>query len=193
MVTTSECYQTFFQSPGPQASAERTELNSKLNSDPYVGHVLYPTFGYYETKDGLSDDMIGRIIDFLKDNKTYIAKGIVARGFATERLMQETYADIFKTANLDDESRPFALSEVNNVDGLHELGPVYTRIRHFRLYNVHERYGISLIEFLHMPRHISDMILNECQEATLKNLQNANKGKMSERNIRREFEKDNNL
>lgn len=133
MVTTSECYQTFFQSPGPQASAERTELNSKPNSDPYVGHVLYPTFGYYETKDGLSDDMIGRIIDFLKDNKTYIAKGIVARGFATERLMQETYADIFKTANLDDESRPFALSEVNNVDGLHELGPVYTRIRHFRL------------------------------------------------------------
>lgn len=71
MVTTSECYQTFFQSPGPRFQ-QSAELNSKLNSDPYVGHVLYPTFGYYETKDGLSDDMIGRIIDFLKDNKTYI-------------------------------------------------------------------------------------------------------------------------
>lgn len=137
--------------------------------------------------------MIGRIIEFLSNNKKVLAKGIVAKGFAVERLMQETYADIFKTANLDDDEHPYALSEVSHVDGLHELGPVYTRIRQFRLYNIHERYGISLIEFLHMPRHISDMILSECQEATLKNLQNASKGKFSEKNMLKEFEKDNQL
>lgn len=73
------------------------------------------------------------------------------------------YVDVFGIADLDDEENPYALVACSPVDGLHHLGPVYSRIRDFRLYGINERYNVSLVEFLNLPRHIGDRIIEDAK------------------------------
>lgn len=89
-----------------------------------------------------------------------IRKDVVDRGFLIERLVRECYVDIFNISDLDDDNRPFALVEISNVDGARELGPLPTRIREFHTHEIGKLMNISVIEFLQLPHHIVEHLID---------------------------------
>lgn len=50
--------------------------------------------------------------------------------------------------------------EISNVDGARELGPLPTRIREFHTHDIGKFMNISLIEFLNLPHHIVEHIID---------------------------------
>lgn len=79
--------------------------------------------------------------------------------------MREMYNSIFDIVDFDDEDRPYSIVEIGPKDGFNKLSPTYARIREYRIYSINERYGVSLLEFLEMPRHITDMLIEESRES----------------------------
>lgn len=49
----------------------------------------------------------------------------------------------------------------SDTDGLRQLWGMESRIREFKLYEITKHYGYNLTEFLHLPRHIVEFILEE--------------------------------
>lgn len=104
-----------------------------------------------------------RVASYLEERRVPLKRGVVDKGFLVERLVAEMYNDVFDIADLDDDSNPLALVSYTPVDGLHELGPIYSRIRDYRLYGINERYNLNLKDFLNMPRHITDRIIEDAK------------------------------
>ena len=88
-----------------------------------------------------------------------VKKHIASRGFLVERLVAEMYVEVFGISDLDNDENPYALVACSPIDGLYELGPIYSRIRDFRLYGVNERYSINLVDFLNLPHHIAQRLI----------------------------------
>lgn len=86
-----------------------------------------------------------------------------------ERLVREMYASIFDLTDFDDEDRPFNIVEVGPKDGYNKLSPLYARIREYRIYSINERYSVELIDFLQLPRHLTDMLIEESREGLRQN------------------------
>ncbi len=80
-----------------------------------------------------------------------------------ERLitLRELYEEGSHIANLDDHERPWALVADSDTDGLRQLWGLESRIREFKLYEITKHYGYNLTEFLHLPRHLVEFILEE--------------------------------
>lgn len=74
------------------------------------------------------------------------------------------YATIFELTDFEDEEQPFNLVEVGLKDGFNQLAPIYARIREYRIYSIRERYSVDLVEFLNLPRHITNMMIEESRE-----------------------------
>ena len=104
-----------------------------------------------------------RVVEYLEKQRVPFKRGIKDKGFLIERLLAEMYNDVFDIADLDDDNNPLALVAYNGKDGLHELGPIYSRIRDYRLYGINERYNLNLKDFLNMPRHITDRIIEDAK------------------------------
>lgn len=85
-------------------------------------------------------------------------------GFETQIVLREFYEELSGIANLNDPKRPLALVGESPVDGNHLLWPLYNRIREFKLYEIHKHYGLSLTEFMELPRDIVEMILGDQRE-----------------------------
>ena len=152
-----------FQAPGPQVATEYPDLSKDLSQQQYTGHVLYPTFGFTYHPEGYTTvEIEKKLSDYLvSKGRINIKKGIKDRGFLIERLVREMYATIFDMTDFDDEDAPFNLVEVGLKDGFNKLSPTYARIREFRIYSIHERYSVDLVDFLNLPRHITDMMIEE--------------------------------
>ena len=135
-----------------------------MNNNPYSGHVTYPGFGYEVNSKGIIiKDATMRIVEYLEKQRVPFKRGIKDKGFLIERLLAEMYNDVFDIADLDDDNNRLALVAYNAKDGLHELGPIYSRIRDYRLYGINERYNLNLKDFLNMPRHITDRIIEDAK------------------------------
>ena len=59
------------------------------------------------------------------------------------------------------ELAPVAMSDKTR--GLVMLLPTMRRIREFKLYEVHKHFGITLVDFLKLPREYVDLIIAELQ------------------------------
>ena len=75
------------------------------------------------------------------------------------------YGTIFNVIDFDDDDRPLSMVEVNPKDGYNKLGPVYSRIREYCIYSISEKYSVDLIDFLNLPRHMTDMLIEESRES----------------------------
>lgn len=116
------------------------------------GHVLYPRFGY---EHNWLNDLVS-IMD-----KT---KGLKLSGMERLIVLRETYAiksGIVSESEMNDPQKPLALVADSDRDGLRGLWGMETRIRQFKLYEIHKHYGYNLTEFLDLPRHIVEFILEE--------------------------------
>lgn len=77
--------------------------------------------------------------------------------------MREMYCDVFGIADLNNLDNPYAMVEVGPKDGFNELSPIYARMREFRIYSINERYSVDLIQFLNLPRHITDRMIDDAR------------------------------
>ena len=117
-----------------------------------------------------------------------IRRDIKDRGFLIERLIRECYVDIFNISDLDDDDRPFALVEISNVDGARELGPLPSRIKDFHTHDIGKFMNLSLIEFLNLPHHIVEHIIDLSVYERLADEQDRLKSKArSKKDVRDEF------
>lgn len=73
------------------------------------------------------------------------------------------YCDVFGISDLGNEEKPYALVEIGPKDGFNELSPIYARMREFRIYSINERYSVDLIQFLNMPRHMTDRMIDDAR------------------------------
>lgn len=105
----------------------------------------------------------------MSKGRIVIKKGVKDRGFLVERLVREMYATIFDMVNFEDEDSPFNIVEVGTKDGFNKLSPTYARIREFRIYSINERYSIDLVDFLNLPRHLTDMMIEESRAGLRQN------------------------
>lgn len=92
-----------------------------------------------------------------------LKKNIRHRGFLIERLVRELYCDVFGISDLNDKDKPLAMVEVGPKDGYHTLSPLYARIREYRIYSINERYSVDLIDFLNLPRHLTDQLIEDAR------------------------------
>lgn len=151
--------------------------------------MLYPTFGFTPNVGGFTTiEIESKVSDYLASKgRIRLRKDIKHRGFLVERLVREMYCTIFGITDFDDEDRPYAMVEVEKKDGYHELSPLYARIREYRIYSVNERYNIDLVDFLNMPRHVTDMLISDSRIGTR---QNQKLKKSVEDDTRRQLQKE---
>lgn len=55
------------------------------------------------------------------------------------------------------------VSTSDRVNGLYMLMPKARRIRDYKTYEVHKHYGLSLVEFLRLPRDMINIIIEDLQ------------------------------
>lgn len=134
------------------------------------------------------NDIHTRIVSHLEKVAVPIRKDIPDRGFLIERLIRECYVDIFNISDLDDDSKPFALVEISNVDGARELGPLSTRIREFHTHDIGKLMNISVVEFLHLPHYLVEEMIDLSVYERLADEQDRLKSKArSKKEVRDEF------
>lgn len=122
-----------------------------------MGHILYPNFG----KNG---DPIGYLTTLVERVAASRPKGI--KGYAVDLLLREAEVDQFQLANLDDPNQPLALLTLSPKEGVHTLWPLQARIRQYKDYEIgkEENGGLTLPEFLNLPRSIVEFLIAERRE-----------------------------
>jgi hypothetical protein len=108
--------------------------------------------------------MFGSSFDYQGAITELIKKTDSVSGFDAEIIRREFYEELSGIVRLDDPQRPLALVGESPIDGNRLLWPMYNRIREFKMYEVYKHYGLSLTEFLDLPRDIVEMILNELRD-----------------------------
>lgn len=79
-------------------------------------------------------------------------------------LRQRAYLDAFNILPKSDVASPLDYVSVRSEEDHIKGGPLESRIYRYRLYGVADRFHVSLIEFLSLPRHIVEFILSICAE-----------------------------
>lgn len=90
------------------------------------------------------------------------------KGYEIPIILRERYAEKFGIADLGDPFKPLALVAESPRDGNHLLWPLYNKIRRFQMLEVHKHYGLNLIDFLSLPRDVTEMILTELRDEAFK-------------------------
>lgn len=123
-----------------------------------VGHVLYPLFG-------VDIQHIDWLVDF-----AFKTRGSKLTGYQLQMLLLENYTERYAMMDSARLSSPLGVYSVNNKEGLRELWPLSRRLSDYRLYKVGKEWGITLTEFLSLPReqttYILDTLKKELENAT---------------------------
>jgi len=80
-------------------------------------------------------------------------------GFDLDIIIREMYLDKYGISNLDDPSRPLALVAMNQKEDYGNGNYLYERFDQFKIYDINKHYGLSVTEFLDLPRDIVENIL----------------------------------
>lgn len=83
------------------------------------------------------------------------------RGYQLDIVLREMYETTYDLTDLDNELEPLAIIKQNEAkEGLWELGTRTRYMREFHIYQVHTHFGMSWIEFIQLPRHECDFIID---------------------------------
>lgn len=89
-------------------------------------------------------------------------------GIDAKILLLETYDQtygIFDHDNVFEDSHPLALIGMHPQEDVFTGGRLVQTIRSYRRHRVNAHFNLSLTDFLNYPRHITTMILKECEAA----------------------------
>jgi hypothetical protein len=111
-------------------------------------------------------------------------------GYESAVLLREHYLDTFKLVDLDNTDHPWALVADHDRDGLRDLWGMEKRLMEFELYEIHSKYGYDFTQFISLPRHLVEFILNGRRDEERK-LRVARE--KAERDASKKFEQDSNI
>lgn len=73
------------------------------------------------------------------------------------------YHKLFIQSGLDNPKGGWDMVAQNSVEDLHKSRPAASLVGQFRTYRVAEKFGLSINEFLTMPKWISDVVLTDAR------------------------------
>lgn len=79
-------------------------------------------------------------------------------GYTLEIICRELYYTMYGIHNLDDTEHPLALVRYTNADTVGDLGSVAELINNFRIFTIHEKYGLNLTEYMNLPIDIIELL-----------------------------------
>ena len=83
------------------------------------------------------------------------------RGYQLDIVLRELYETTYELTDLDNEMEPLAIIKQNDIkEGLWELGPRAILMREYHIYRVHEHFGLSWLEFIQLPRHECNFMID---------------------------------
>ena len=120
-------------------------------------HVLHQRFGY-ELLDEPS--VIERMLS--RTNRGF------SDSYTTQLVLREEYQTVYGLYDHDnDESRPLAAVAMLSKESVCTGDPLEEMIRRYRLHRINEKFGLSLTQFLELPRERVQFLFELCaQEAT---------------------------
>ncbi len=88
-------------------------------------------------------------------------------GFSSSILTLEAYDETYGIANYeyDDPRSPFPLVAMHPKEDYVSGSRMEKKIRAFRKHKIHKHYALSLTEFMDLPRHIAEFIMEDCLKA----------------------------
>lgn len=91
----------------------------------------------------------------------------VLDGFSSSILTLEAYDETYGIANyeFDDPRAPFALVAMHRKEDYVSGSRMEKKIRAFRQHKIHKHYALSLTEFMELPRHLAEFIMEDCMKA----------------------------
>lgn len=113
------------------------------------------------------DDLFGHqyktheLIDLIVDAAVQASTSIKSEDYSKEAFKRSLYYNTFVNEE-EAEARgfdPMQVVTVNDVEHLHELGPMATLIAEYRKWMINERYGLSFNEWSELPKFIADQIV----------------------------------
>ncbi len=108
-----------------------------------------------------------------KDLSELLAVAQPVDGFTASILAMEAYDTTFGLHSHDNDNEPLSLVTMHKKEQFVESGRLRTTMRAFRKHRVAHHYGLSLNEFLSMPRYLNRMILADCEESEKEEAQRA--------------------
>jgi hypothetical protein len=103
--------------------------------------------------------------DDLSDLDELLAYANPVDGVMASILMMESYDTTFGLHSHEDEHEPLSLITMHPKENTLLNGKLQTTIKAFRKHRVGHHMNMSLSEFLNYPRHVTKMILKDCEDA----------------------------
>ena len=83
------------------------------------------------------------------------------RGYQLDMVLRELYETTYELTDLDNDLEPLAIIKQNEAkEGLWELGTRARYMREFHIYQVSTHFGLSWLEFIKLPRHHCDFMID---------------------------------
>lgn len=124
-----------------------------------MGHVLNGRFG-------LEINQWEKIIELAI--RVYETRPDGISGYESQLLLREMYIDTHQLCDLDATQHPWPLISDTPRDGLRGLWSVERRLSEFELYEITKHYGYNFTEFISLPRHMVERILENRRDAERK-------------------------
>lgn len=102
-----------------------------------------------------------------KELDKLFGEDVVLDGLSSSILTLEAYDETYGIANYeyDDPRSPFALVAMHPKEDYVTGNRTEKKIRAFRRHKIHKHYALSLTEFMELPRHIAEFIMEDCMKA----------------------------
>ena len=133
------------------ALASRLKINP---NDPY-SHITHPLFG-------VTKDVKRRREQLEHVHATMPSMPPSDAELVTRVLYDQGYGNYTAEQMIE---RPMAAMGYHPQEDLIEGSYLYSLIRTFHRYEIHKEFGITLTDFLNMPRHVSELIVDMCEMA----------------------------
>ena len=131
------------------------ELRERLRAR---SHVLHYRFGYeFLEQPGVVERMLA------KTNKGF------GDSYTTQLTLREEYQTVYGIYDHDnDNSRPLAAVAMLPKENVYTNDPLDEMLERYRLHRINEKFGLSLTEFLDLPRERVQRIFEICAKESAK-------------------------
>lgn len=103
------------------------------------------------------------LCELIQEDIANAPPGLANMPYGIQIYMRSMYYRLFVNGIGEDakEQYPLDTVEVNDTEDLHELSFTASLIRSFRTTMLYERFGLSIKDWLEMPKHLADEIRND--------------------------------
>lgn len=99
----------------------------------------------------------------------YLSRDSKLDNIAAQMVIRDAYETQFGIHDhANPRSNPLALVECHEKENFHEYGALYRTFYQYHLYEVHKEWGVSIVDFLNMPREFCSLMLRISAEKAAK-------------------------